>query len=243
MEELKEPADVSDADNSSNDTNETSLETSSQAEWTEGLPQETLKMVADKGWKSPQDVLKSYQSLEKSTGNKFSIPKADDADGWKKLDAKLGCPETIEGYALKDVVEADIPFIDDFKSAALETGLRPAQVEKIYNWYKARQDKLTQDFNALVEKDKEAIKAEWGDDYSKNEELMKRGVRVLELPEEMLTNIEVSIGTKAFMQMAKRLGEAVSEDTVKGLGGGATQTQEVSTQEWIQSILNKARGE
>ena len=236
-EEVKEP-ELGDSDNSSMPENQTS-ETESQANWSDSFSEADKKMISDKGWKSPQDMFKSYQEIEKFASNKISIPKADDAEAWKKLDAKLGCPETIEGYELKDIAEVDKPFMDDFKNAALQAGMRPNQVNAMYEFYKGRQDQITEAFNAQVEKDKEEIKSEWGDDYSKNEELMKRGVAVLGLDENLLTNIEVSIGTKAFMQLGKRLGEAISEDTAKGLGGGATKSQAISTKDFFDEILSQ----
>ena len=236
-EEVIEP-ELGNSDNSDAPENQTS-ETESQANWTDSFSEADKKMISDKGWKSPQDMFKSYQEVEKFASNKISIPKADDAEAWKKLDAKLGCPETIEGYELKDVAEVDKPYLDDFKKAALQAGLRPNQVKAMYAYYKFRQDQIDEAFNAQVEKDKEAIKSEWGDDYSKNEELMRRGVTVLGFGEDLLTNIEVAIGTKAFMDLGKRLGEAISEDTAKGLGGGATISEEITTQKFFDEIMSQ----
>lgn len=236
-EEVKEP-EVGASDNSDMPENQTS-ETESQAVWSDEFSETDKKIISDKGWKSPQDMFKSYQEIEKFASNKISIPKADDAEAWKKLDAKLGCPETIEGYEIKGIADIDKPFIDDFKAAALESGMRPSQFQKMYDCYKDRQDKLTEAFNAQAEKDMEEVKAEWGDDYSKNEELMRRGVVVLGLEESLLTNIEMSIGTKEFMNLGKRLGEAISEDTAKGLSGGSTKSQEMTTKEFYDEILSQ----
>lgn len=236
-EEVKEP-ELGDSDNSDMPENQTS-ETESQANWSDSFSEADKKIISDKGWKSPQDIFKSYQEIEKFASNKISIPKAEDAEAWKKLDAKLGCPETIEGYELTDVAEVDKPYLDDFLKAAMQAGMRPNQVKAMYAYYKGRQDQIDEAFNASVEKDKEAIKSDWGDDYSKNEELMKRGVAVLGLDEDLLTNIEVAIGTKAFMNLGKRLGEAISEDTAKGLGGGATKSQAISTKDFFDEILSQ----
>ena len=239
-DEVKEP-DLDGSDNSNMSEN-SDVETKSQALWSDSFSEDEAKMVKDKGWKSPQDILKSYKELENLSSNKFSIPKADDAEAWKKLDAKLGCPETIEGYDIQDIADIDKPFIDAFKEAALEAGMRPSQFQKMYNCYKERQDKLTEAFNAQVEKDKEEVRTEWGDDYSKNEELMKRGLKLFDLPEELLSNVEMSIGTKEFMKLGKRIGTAISEDTAKALGGGEVMSQEMSTEDWIKEILAKYEG-
>ena len=151
-DEVKEP-DLDGSDNSIM-SEDSDVETKSQANWTDNFSEAELKVVTDKGFKSPQDLLKSYQEMEKLSSNKFSIPKAEDAEAWKKLDAKLGCPETIEGYEVEGVAEIDKPFIDEFKAAALKAGMRPSQFQEMYDCYKDRQDKLTEAFNAQVEKDK-----------------------------------------------------------------------------------------
>lgn len=104
-EEVKEP-ELGNSDNSDMPEN-SNVETESQANWSDSFSEADKKMILDKGWKSPQDMFKSYQEIEKFASNKISIPKADDAEAWKKLDAKLGCPETIEGYELTDVAEVD----------------------------------------------------------------------------------------------------------------------------------------
>lgn len=239
-DEVKEP-EVGASDNSSMPEN-SDVETKSQANWSDSFSEDEAKMVKDKGWKSPQDILKSYKELENLSSNKFSIPKADDAEAWKKLDAKLGCPETIEGYDIQDIADIDKPFIDAFKEAALEAGMRPSQFQKMYDCYKDRQEKLTEAFNAQVEKDKDDVRAEWGNDYSMNEEIMKRGLRLFELPEELLSNIEMAISTKEFMKLGKRIGALVSEDAAKGLGGGESMSQEMTTEDFINEILKRYEG-
>jgi hypothetical protein len=239
-DEVNEP-EVGASDNSNMPEN-SDVETKSQANWSDSFSEDEAKMVKDKGWKSPQDILKSYKELENLSSNKFSIPKADDAEAWKKLDAKLGCPETIEGYDIQDIADIDKPFIDAFKEAALDAGMRPSQFQKMYDCYKDRQEKLTEAFNAQVEKDKDDVRAEWGNDYSMNEEIMKRGLRLFELPEELLSNIEMAISTKEFMKLGKRIGALVSEDAAKGLGGGESMSQEMTTEDFIDEILKRYEG-
>lgn len=238
-DEILEPG-QGNPDNSSTPENP-NVQAPSQAGWG-NLADDDAKFVENKGWKSPLDALKSYHELEKLSGSKISVPKADDAEAWRELDIQLGCPESIEGYEF-EARDADKPYIDDFKKASLEAGLRPAQVNKIYDWYKNQNEKMTELFNQQVEKDKEEIQSRWGADYSKNEELMKRGFRMLELPKEQLENIEFSIGTKAFMQLGKKLGDLISEDNVKGIGGGATKTEEMSTEDFFKEIFNQSNNE
>lgn len=240
-EENIEPA-PGEADNSDiPETKNIQADTPSPAGWGE-LSDDERKFIENKGWKSPLDALQSYHAMEKSFGSRFSIPKADDVEAWKKLDVQLGRPETIEGYKL-EVNDNDKPYIDDFKKAALDAGLRPNQLSHIYDWYKSHGDKMTEAFNQQVDKDKEEIRTLWGNDYSKNEELMKRGFRMTELSGTQLENIEFSIGTKAFMQLGKKLGDFISEDNVRGIGGGKTKTEEMSTEDFIKEIFAKETNE
>ena len=57
-DEVKEP-DLDGSDNSVVSEN-SDVETKSQANWSDSFSEDEAKMVKDKGWKSPQDLLKSY---------------------------------------------------------------------------------------------------------------------------------------------------------------------------------------
>lgn len=241
IEEGNEPG-LGNPDNS--DTPETSAtqDASSQSVWGE-LPDDDKKLVADKGWKAPQDALKSYREMEKLSGNKVSIPEDEDEESWSKLYARLGRPETSEGYELQ-AREADEPFMDGFKKTCFESGLSPKQAGKLYDWYKTEQEaikaKLDEDFATQAAKDQEELRAEWGDKASQNNELWKRGYRMLGLDEDTLGNVELALGTKAFIKLGLKLGTAISEDSAKGLGGnGATKTEEMSGEDFFKEILGE----
>ena len=239
--ENQEPETTDVSDNSNTSANIGSSNADSQAGWG-NLGTDDAKMIKNKGWATPLDALASYRELEKSVSSRVALPKADDAEGLKKLDRLLGCPETIEGYDIK-TAEVDKPFIDGFKTAALDAGLRPEQVSKLYDWYTKHNEDLTTTFNKQVEQDLDDLKTEWGAKYSENEELMKRGWRMLELDESTMSNIEYAIGTKAFMKLGKKLGDFISEDNAKGLGGGVTRDEEMSTEEYMKFIFEQNKGE
>ena len=42
--------------------------------FTEQLSDDDKKLVGDKGWKSPSDMLKSYRELEKTFGTRVALP-------------------------------------------------------------------------------------------------------------------------------------------------------------------------
>ena len=225
-------------DNSDMPETQLNTEAESQAGWG-NLTADDSKLIGDKGWKSPLDVLKSYRELEKSAGTKVALPKADDAEGVGKLLRQLGVPEDASGYAIDDIRDIDKPFMDAFKETAKELNILPSQASGMYKWYREAQDKMAEQFVKQSKQDLEAVKSEWGSDYDKNEELMKRGWRMLELSDETLENIEVSIGTKAFMTLGKKLGDYISEDNVRGVGAHVEKSEAVSTEEFFKEILGK----
>src|SRR3972149_3189707 len=67
-----------------------------------GLPENTRDYVTNKGWKSPTDLLTSYQKLESQLGvDKIALPKEGDAESEKAWRAKLGVPDAADKYELK----------------------------------------------------------------------------------------------------------------------------------------------
>lgn len=212
----------------------------SQPAWVESLTDDDKKVLSDKGFKSPADLIKSYREMEKLSGNKFSIPEGDDAEGWSKLYARLGRPETVDGYEMKDVREVDVTAVAEFKETCLKSNILPKQATALYDWYKQNQDKLDEQFTAQSEKEKNETFQSWGNDLAKNQEVMRRGVSVLGLDEKLLENIEMAIGTKQFMEMGLRIGNGISEDTAKGLSTGASvKTEKMTPVDFYEEVLNR----
>ncbi len=240
-EENFEPETAGGSDNSDMPENPTNV-AASQAGWSD-LSTDDQKLVENKGWKSPLDALKSYRELEKSAGNKIALPKADDAESVGKLLRQLGAPEDVAGYKIEDIRDVDQPFMDGFKEKARDLNILPSQAAGIYEWYRTAQEQMAEQFGRQSAKDQEEIKAEWGADYSQNQELMKRGFRMLELPQNVLENIEVAMGTKAFMTLGKKLGDLISEDNARGIGARAPQSEEMSTEDFFKEVFAKENNE
>lgn len=212
-------------------------EVSSQSLWGE-LSEDDKATIGNKGFKTPADLLKSYRELEKSSSTKFSIPKDDDKDAWDKLYQRLGKPDDIKGYTLK-MLQADIPYEEDFKNTCLNYGLNDKQATGIYNWYKDNQNKVTEQFNEKSLKEQSEIRELWGSDYDKNLECMKRGFKITGLDTGLLENIEIALGSKEFMLLGYKLGEIVSEDTAKGLGSKPSKPLAMSTEEYFNELFNQ----
>lgn len=78
-----------------------------------------------------------------------------------------------------------------------------------------------------------------GEGLAKNQELARRGAAVLGLGEEAVGAMEAAIGTRNFMDLCLKLGNALSEDTAKGLsGGGALKDEAMSTVQFYNNLFN-----
>lgn len=212
MSDFKEPENGSTSDNSDL-TQDVQDKSSSQSVW-EGFSDDDNKYVEDKGWKAPQDLLKSYRELEKQSSTKISIPKDEDADAWNKLYSKLGRPESADKYELS-VNEADKA---DIQKLMFDTNQTPKQAEALIKGYedllKAKQKLADEQIDAENKKQEESLIAEWGDNATRNKELAVRGAKLFGLEESDLEAVKMVIGSKKYLSAMVALGEAISEDNV-----------------------------
>jgi len=168
-----------------------------QTDWTNGLLGEGNRATVEaKGWKSPDDVIRSYRGLEGKLGEVSSrslIPPGDDAkpEDWNAFYAKLGRPEKPDGYELRlpEGVPENLPydgaFANEFKADAHEAGLTPKQTRALHdNYVKRFADKLkaseAENVKAMEGAHEHLVKA-WGDpaseSYKRNQQLADRTIR------------------------------------------------------------------
>jgi len=100
----------------------------------DSAPEPIKDLVSKNGWKGVGDLASAYTELEKFKGvspdKLFTIPAAEDTDGWSKVWNKLGRPETPEQYTTKfkapDGIEIQQELLDNFKKYAHEKGMSDA---------------------------------------------------------------------------------------------------------------------
>lgn len=145
------------------------------------------------------------------------LPGADDKEGWSVLYAKMGRPETAEGYELP-VPEGDSGEFAKTASQWLhEAGLNKQQAQSLvaqYNAHAAAQAEAHQAAIAQqVEKDMTAIKQEWGADFDANSAIVSSAVKTFAPPEfiEMLDKSGL-INSPVIAKMFLKIGSAIGED-------------------------------
>lgn len=169
------------------------------------------------------DLAKGYANLEKKLGNSVNIPGEDaTAEETKAFYAKLGVPESAEGYSIKDEKAGT------FRELAFSNNLTDRQAKALYEGLAqigaetAKQTALQiQEMAANTDK---ALKSEWGQEYSKNLEYLKRGIAAYGgnslgaklKASGLLYDADV---VKMFASLGRANAESVA--TTKGAGGGA----------------------
>jgi len=83
-----------------------------------------------KQYATPLDVAKAYTEIQKMASQQVKIPEEGDAEGWAKMHARLGRPETPEQYELPvtEGVTQDDAYKAAIQKAAFENGLSQKQL-------------------------------------------------------------------------------------------------------------------
>jgi len=202
-------------------------------EWSKaGLAPEHLNLVTERGWKSPDDVMKSYRNLETATGvppeRLVKLPAAKDAANpavWDKIYTQLGRPETADKYTIP-VPEGDKgEFASTMKPILHKAGISQAQATVLateWNAIQTAQAKAEQaQAEALNTSEVTALKQSWGPDYEKRAGLVDRAAETFGMKQDQLDALKSVLGPKQAMEFLFNIGSkiAVEDKSVPGIGG------------------------
>ena len=218
-----------------------------------GLPDTdpaALAYVANKGWKTPADVIQSYQGAERLIGRDpntlLTIPKADDPAALRGVLSKLGLPETPDKYEFAkppDGIAQDENYVTFARGAFHDIGLLPSQATRLtdlHNQYVANVlQKQASDYALSVETDKKALLAEWGGGHERMVSAAKTAAKALGFDEKTINAIEQEKGYagtwRFFADLGKKLGEPgfVNSDGGRNFSN-ATLTPDEARIQWQQ---------
>jgi hypothetical protein len=197
-------------------------------DWSSGFDADTQALVAAKGWRSPEDALKSYANLERLMGGeKIALPGADaPTEAWDAVYARLGRPAKAEDYAF-DKPEGLASYSDElasgFRKAAHAAGLSARQAATLHDFYIGQaHERMAAEAEAADAASEELavdLRRRWGADYDGKLALARRAARTF-APGNSLDRLEASIEAPALMSLFARIGEAMGEDRLTGDGGG-----------------------
>lgn len=145
------------------------------------------------------------------------LPAADDKEGWATVYAKMGRPESADGYELP-VPEGDAgEFAKTTSQWMHEAGLSKQQAQALathWNEHQAAQAEAQKAALAQqVEKDMTAMKQAWGADFDANSAIVRTAVNTFAPPEfiEMLDKSGL-INSPVIANMFLKIGAAIGED-------------------------------
>jgi len=196
----------------------------SEANWTDGLNEASQGFVENKGWKSADQMLDSYQNLEKTMGvpadQVLRLPKEGDSEGWGSVYNRLGRPEEPSGYKLNEVEVPDggVDLTSNLREWAHEAGLSQEQAAKIYDNYNARLGEVTQEIQVQKAEqsaaDEQALRKEWGNAWDEN---IAAGVRFRQrfgLDDAMVDKLEDALGLRGLLELSASIGRGLGEHSM-----------------------------
>jgi hypothetical protein len=196
-------------------------------DWSAGFDADTQALVTAKGWRGPEDALKSYANLERLMGGeKIALPGADaPREAWDAVYSRLGRPGKPEDYAF-DRPEGSASYSDElaagFRQAAHAAGLSTQQASALHDFYMVQANERmaaeAEAADAVSEELSADLRRRWGPHYDDKLALARRAARAF-APGDALDALEDSIEAPALMALFARVGEAMGEDRLAGGGG------------------------
>jgi hypothetical protein len=178
------------------------------------LDPEAGALVAERQWKHPNEVIKSYRNLEKLTGvpaeQIIKLPKGDDPKAWNEVYTRLGRPEKADGYKLPVPEGQDGAFAKTAAEWFHEAGVTQAGATRLatkWNEFQAAQQK--QQTDQLAARDLEqvnALKSEWGANYERLAGQVDKAAETFGMTPEQLAALKQVMGPKEAMQFMQTIG-------------------------------------
>ena len=205
--------------------------------WAEGLSEDNIAYINQRGWENPHQLFESYRNLEKlqsGSKNVVEIPGVDATDEQMGsfYDA-LGRPGSPGEYGLELPDGGDQTLMDWFSETAHRHGLSQKQTQSLFNeWNEMsgqRMENMMHEQKVANEAEIDNLKKEWGADYDKMINAGRLAAQGLGLGEEQLSAMEDKLGTaemlKHFALLGSKMGEPDFVDGKTGDGFGASPAQ------------------
>ncbi len=149
---------------------------------------------------------------EAAAPRSLDLPAEGDDEGWNKLYAELGRPDTPEGYALAEYLEGhdiDPQFAGVMGAAMHGAGLSKSQAQKIAAAYQEEWQSALAAANQAYESEKEEVMKNFAPGQI---EAARRAFRLCGVSSDLALAIERSVGPRAAVEIFSRLGQALGED-------------------------------
>ncbi len=197
-----------------------------------GLQAEEVGYFQNRGWdkldakSAAVAAARAHREAEKLIGAPANeilrMPKdANDAEGWKRVNDRLGVPAEAKDYDFSSVKKADGSDIDATLADKLRPVLQAARVSKdtAPTVLKAivdtlgEGDKTAADAAAMkLAAERDALKTDWNQNLEQNMLVVKQTAKTLNIDPEAIGALEKVVGYSKVMQMMLKVGQAMGED-------------------------------
>jgi hypothetical protein len=223
----------------------------SEASWTDGLNETSQGFVQNKGWDSAEQMLDSYQNLEKSMGapadRVLNLPSEENPEGWNEVYDRLGRPEDAASYKLNDLSEGDVPdgginLSQNLRDWAYQAGLSQDQAASIYDNYSSRIADIGREMEQQkIEKataDEQDLRREWGEAWDENISVGRRFIQRFEIDKPTLAKLEDSLGFSGLLKLSAEIGRGLGEHSDGGANANANAAMFGMTPATAQAKIN-----
>lgn len=194
--------------------------------WDATLDAEYRTALASKGWKSPNDMAKSYLELERKVGAKGVIVPGKDAspDDVASFRKALGVPVAADKYELDlapDSYDARrvAMALPIFHKAGVPNAMARELVQAVGAAERAELGRIVAERRAAEQLDVEQLKEQWGAAYeSKTAGMRQAAVRIGFMTETDLGKLEQSIGTARMFHFLDNIFARIGDDDIVGTG-------------------------
>lgn len=216
------------------------------AQWIDQIDPEWRDSINARGLKDTNTLAKSYHHLVRLHGKNphvVAIPD-DSANDQQKAEffKAIGVPDSIDGYEISvpEGIEPDEAFLTGYKNIAHQLGLTPAQAKGVADYYHGAMGTASEASSAEVraqqENDLQELKQEWGSAYESKVAQGRAAVSQLGIDDQMLAQLELSLGTKGVISFFQNIGAKIGEhgfvgsNTTQGSFGGELSPGEARAQ-------------
>lgn len=199
--------------------------------WVSRITDPAMKEWAtSKGWKDDTDpvaVADSYRNLEQlfgadKAGRTVVLPKDEkDTAGVDALFKKLGWPDKPDAYALK-IDGANPEILGKAQEFFHKARLTPDQAKAVAEAYRGLELDKAAEVDREFEKQKLALKTEWGDKYDQRVETAKAAGRAAGMQDEHMQALELAWGPAAAVKFMEFFGRNYVEDGPPAQGARVT---------------------
>ncbi len=215
--------------------------------WFDTIDDDSVKeYITKKNFPNVTELARSYQNIEKTYGGKtISAPDYDNEslpEFFKKNADVFKVPSRADDYVLQEFklpegMEVDNDLMNAVKQAAVENSIPPDFVQVIADVYAqyVAQNYETNQQTVEAEKSKAiaALQKEWGKNYETNSHIAKLAIANMQLAPEEEEALQRSIESPVLLKLFHKLGQNLSEDTIR-----QAMTPQKQDQERLQEIAN-----